>query len=389
MATCWYCESFVDEDGAICRFCGTAKPGSKPKWVEVLDALPEPQDQRPSFSRWFVAWELVLILLGLWYWPWWAAPGAVVISLLAAVPAAMVTTVLIQQLSRLWLAMRSRLLRPPGKGLLALEAQTSVRLREDQEAFDTLVGIINRERRHRDLIPDAVIVEYRKYKVLPVFGQMVRLSTSALLEMEVCRLINQGEQICDGAEACDHQELNRRYERLEDVQRELGTIKKRWSDYLCERVAVLEHAATSGPSTDQFAPRLPQDATLLSVEDLDRLSGARDTLRQLRHALHQTQELRLLRSAKPLASHEESTRVQGMTMSGVSASLREIQISDRLDALERVYQRVVAEQRTVRDTSTFPDVSVAFPPANVPPESEGRQKRIDAPVILSNSLPRH
>ena len=384
MATCWYCESFAEDAGATCEFCGVAKLGSKPKWIAVLDALPAPQDQQPRFGRWYVAWEIGLVMLGLWFWPWWAALGAVFISLLLAVPAAMMTVVLMQQMSRLWLAARSELLHSPQReGLLAREERTTTRLGEDQEAFDVLVGIMNREQRHRDLMPEANIVEYRKNKVLPVFAKMVRLSASALLEIEVRRLINQCEQICADAEECDHQELNRRYERLELMQRALGAIKTRWSGYLSERVAIPEFAAVSGPSADSFAPLLPPDAVLLSSDDLARLRGAHDTLRQLRHALHQTQELRLLRAARPLAGHEAYTRALGVTMmSSLSVHLREIQSSDRLGVLEGEYQRIVAEQRTIQDTS-------APLPVVARPVGEDDEKRIDAPGILPNSLPLH
>ena len=390
MATCWHCDSFAEDAGATCEFCGVARLGAKPGWVAVLDALPAPQDQQPRFGRWYVAWEIGLIMLGLWFWPWWAALGAVFIGLLVAVPAAMMTVVLMQQMSRLWHAVRSRLLGSSrGEGLFALEEQTTARLAEDQEAFDTLVGIMNREQRHRDLMPEASIVEYRKHRVLPVFGKMVRLSASALLEIEVRRLINRCEQVCDGAEGCDQQELSRRYDRLELMQRELGTIKTRWSGYLSERVAIPEFAATSGPSTDSFAPLLPPDATLLSADDLVRLRGAQDTLRQLRHALHQTQELRLLRTTRPLAGHAANTRTDGVTMSSMSMRLREIQSSDRLNALEGEYQRIVAEQRTIQDTSVPSSPLGVFVPEATPPGDKDHENRIDVPGILPNSLPLH
>ena len=71
-------------------------------------------------------------------------------------------------------------------------------------------------------------------------------------------------------------------------------------------------------------------------------------------------------------------------MNGVSMLLREIQGSDRLSVLEGEYQHVVAEQRTVQDTST----PANLPPAPLPAREE-RENRIDVPTILSNSLPRH
>ncbi len=390
MATCWYCESFAKDAQATCEFCGVVRLGTKPGWVAALDTLPPPQDEQPRFGRWYVAWEIGLVILGLWYWPWWAALGAVFIGLLVAVPAAMLTVVLLQQVSRLWLAARSQLLRPNrAAGLFALEEQTTARLGEDQEAFDALVDIMNRERRCHDLVPEAGIVEYRKHKVLPVFSKMIRLSASTLLEMEVRRLINQCEHVCDGAEDCDHQELNRRYERLEFMQRELGQIKTRWSGYLTERVSIPEFAATSEPSADSFAPQLPPGVLSLSAEDLARLRGAHDTLRQLRFALHQTQELRLLRTVKPLAGYEANARIEGATMSGMSTLLRKIQNSDRLSVLEREYQRIVAEQRTVQDAPFLINIPGVIQGSLARSGGKDNENRIDGLVILSNSLPRH
>ena len=386
MATCWYCDSFAENPSTECRFCGVAALGSKPKWVMVLDALPTPQDQTRSFVRWYVAWEIVLVTLGLMYWPWWAALGALFIGLFVAAPFALATSVLMEQAAQLWRSSRQKLLRASHqRGLFALEERTEARLRRDQEAFDTLISLIVRERRHRDLMPDAGMVEYRKHRVLPAFGKLVRLSVSALLEMEVRRLLNQCEHICDGARDCGHQELNLRYERLESMQRELGAIKKRWSEYILASVARPEFAVTAEPGGDEFEPQLPPTATVLAPEDTARLQSAKDTVRQLRQMLHQTQELQLLRAAQPLAGHEALPLGEASTAgSSMSILLRQIEAPDRLGELEREYQRIAAEQRVVHDTAAPPAT-----PGLAAPEAGTINKPIDAPAILSNSLRLH
>ena len=394
MITCWYCESCLEDGTAYCKFCGTAAPGSKPKWVAALDALPTPQDQSFSFGKVYVGWEIILVALGLLYWPWWAALGAVFIGLFAAVPATMMTVVLTQQMAQFWLATRARLLRPSQrKGLFALEEQTRNRLREDQEAFDALVGIITRERRYRDLMPEESVVEYRKRKVLPAFGQMVRLSASALLEMEVCQLLNQCEEVCDGTQDCAHQELNLRYERLEAMQRDLGTIKSRWSGYIRRYVAIPELSVTAEPATDGFEPQLPPETPLLAPGDLQRLQSADDTLRQLRHMLHQTQELRLLKAARPLARHEAGPPTEASPLTSMSTLFKQIQTTDRLNELEQEYQRIVAERRIIQDTPeysrTLADARYADTLSPTLLKNAEAKNRIDAPEILSNSLPRH
>ena len=393
MATCWHCDSFAEDPAGTCGFCGAPAPGSKPRWVAILDALPAPEDQAPHFGRWYVAWEIILVALGLLYWPWWAALGAVVLGLLVAFPAALVSVVLLEQAARIWRTARARLLLAAHQsGLFAQEEQTRARLRGDQEAFDALIGLMTREKRYRDLMPEPSVVEYRKNKVLPAFGKLVRLSVSALLEMEVRRLINQCEQVCDGAENCAHKELNERYERLETMHRELGAIKKRWSEYIVASVAKPEFAATSEPTSDDFAPALPASAVVLAPEDVARLQGAKDTVRQLRLMLHQTQELQLLRATKPLAGHEASQGREEPAMSSMSMLLRQIQAPDRLGEIEREYQRIVAEQRVIRDMPGHlgaPGIVEDAETRPAPSGGEDFKNRIDAPVILSNSLRRH
>ena len=355
MATCWQCESFVEDPAAECGFCGAANAGLKPRWVAVLDALPVPGVHVSNFFRWYVLWEIILVALGLLYWPWWASLGAIFIGLLVAAPAAMTSIVLTEQAVWLWRFLRAKLVDPcRRRGLFALEEQIKVRLREDQEAFDTLIGLMNRERRYQDLMPTADVIEYRKYKLLPAFSNLVRLSTSTLLEMEVRRLINQCEQICDGAEDCEHKELNQRYEQLESMQRALGATKNRWNEYLLNSVAKPEFAATAESSDNNgFEIQLPSVPTVLSSEDVARLQRANDTMRQLRQMLHQTQELQLLRAAKPLAGHEICVGHGKSSVSSMFLLLKQIQAPDRLGELEREYQRIVAEQRVLQDTPGY------------------------------------
>ena len=152
MAICWYCESFAEDPAAECGFCGATPLGSKPKWIAVLDSLPAPEDQTRSFVQWYVAWEIILVMLGLMYWPWWAALGALFIGLVVAAPFALASSILLEQAARLWLSTRSKLLQSSHqRGLFVLEEQTRVRLREDQEAFETLITLMTRERRCQDL----------------------------------------------------------------------------------------------------------------------------------------------------------------------------------------------------------------------------------------------
>ena len=187
--------------------------------------------------------------------------------------------------------------------------------------------------------------------------------------MEVRRLINQSEQICDGAGDCGHKELNARYERLESMQRELGAIKKRWSEYILTTIAKPEFAVTAEPAGDAFEPQLPPDSTVLGPEDVARLQRARDTVRQLRQMLHQTQELQLLKVTQSLAGHEASLRNEEPAASSMSMLLRQIQAPDRLSELEREYQRIVAEQRVIQDTSRYPSAPGPVENADTHPAS--------------------
>ena len=359
----------------------------------MLDALPLPEDQTRNFGKWFVAWEVFWVILGLLYWPWWAALGAVFIGLLLAAPAALASSILLEQTVRVWRSKRSKLiLHSQQRGLFALEEKNKARLRADQETFDTLISLMTRERRCRDLMPEASMVEYRKSKVLPAFGKLVRLSVSALLEMEVRRLINQCEQICDGAKDCEHKELNRRYERLETMQRELGAIKKRWSEYILTSIAKPEFAITAEPAGDAFEPQLPPTSTVPAAEDIARLQRAKDTVRQLRQMLHQTQELQLLKATQPLAGYDADPRNEEPAMTSMSMLLRQIQAPDRLSELEREYQRIVAEQRVIHDTPRHPGAPGIVERADVfpaSPETDDFKNRIDATEILSNSLRLH
>lgn len=395
MATCWYCESFAEDGATHCKFCGTTHPAAKPRWLAVLDAVPLPDDKDglPAFGPLYLTWEIIFVMLGLLYWPWWAALGAVFIGLVVAVPATLVTSVLAQQAARLWLTARSRLLRRTHRtGLFALEERTKQRLCEDQEAFDTLVGIMYREKRYRDLAPEESVVEYRKTRVLPAFGRLVRLSVSALLEIELCQLLNQCEEICEGATDCEHKELNSRYERLEAMQCNLGRIRSRWSEYIQRRIAAPEVSVTTEAICGCFDPQLPADTPLLAPEDLARLQRAKDTLRQLRHTLHHTQELLLLKSARPLDRDEDGSRTVGSQINAMSTLLKEVQTSDRLSELEQEYQRIAAEQRVIQDTREFqrrPTEIVCLDNQVAPHESGGPKNRIDGPGILSNSQLRH
>ena len=390
MATCWNCGAFNEESLEACNFCGADHPEAKPRWIAALDALPGPDDPVPHFGLWYLAWNIILFSFGLWYWPWGALLGAMFISMFIAVPATMLSAVFIQQLAKLWRHVRPNLVLPEqNEGLLALEAQTRARLQEDQEAFDGLIEIMTRELSHQDLLPDRLAVDYRKQKVLPVFGRLVRLSASALLEIDVRRLVNQCEQVCDGIEDCSQKEFNQRYERLVAMQRELRALEARWNQYIFTRVITPEVAALSEKRIDYVDPRLQPESSMLSSEDVARLEHARATLKILRHWLHQTQELQLLKSTRPLAGQDLGTGLAATSASNISIMLKQIQTPGRLRDLESEYQRIVAEQRTMQDASEPSKTPGPVPDANISPAtmSEGGSKNpIDAPAVLPNSL---
>lgn len=365
--------------------CGATTVAKKPPWVVALDALPGPQDDWPNYGLTYLVWFLTLACFGLWYWPWWAVVGTVIISLFLSVPATLLSTVAVQQLARLWQQARPMLIHEDTQGgLLALEEQSRKRLLEDQEALDSLIAIMNREQCHPDLSPGEEAVEYRKRKVLPVFSQTVKLSVSALLEIETRRLVNRCEQICDGLETCDHREFNRRYEQLDTLQREIRAIKNRWSGYLLSRVVTPEVAVLSERRIDYFDSRLQPDSTVLTTDDLARLDEAEAVLKSLRHLLHQTQEIQLLKSAHPLAA---DVAVPGSSLNSLPVFLSQIQAPDRLGELERQYQRIVAEQRVVQDTSrSLQAIGIVPSSSSRSPSSRDDFKNpIDAPPVLPNS----
>ena len=385
MAACVQCGAFINEPAAKCGMCGAMAAATKPLWVTALDALPGPQDDWPNNGLTFLVWFLALACFGLWWWPWWAAVGTIIVSLFLSVPATLLSTVVVQQLARLWQQARPMLIHEDAQGgLLALEEQSQKRLLEDQEALDGLIAIMNREQHHPDLLPGVEAVEYRKRKVLPVFSQTVKLSVSALLEIETRRLVNRCEQICDGLETCDHTEFNRRYEQLDALHRELRTIRNRWSGYILSRVVTPEVAVLSERQIDYFDPRLQPDSTVLTTDDLARLDEAEAILKSLRHLPHQTQEIQLLKSAHPLTA---DAALPGSPLNSLSVFLSQLQGPDRLGELEREYQRIVAEQRVVQDTSRSLQNASIVPSSSArsPSSRDDFKNPIDAPPVLPNS----
>ena len=166
-----------------------------------------------------------------------------------------------------------------------------------------------------------------KGRSCPAFGQMVRLSASALLEMEVCQLLNQCEEVCGRPRrTARHQELNLRYERLESHAAGPGHNQKplEWiHPKVCGHSGVIRHRRTG----DRWlrASTATRDPAPHSRRTFSVLQSADDTLRQLRHMLHQTQELRLLKAARPLARHEVGPLAEGLPLSSISTLFKQIQ----------------------------------------------------------------